>query len=123
MGTRILEHCGPFALPQLLLSVVTVALVVAYLTAWRRAELTRGQTPWDRTLLPLAGISTTIGLLGSVAGFIVAFDGFQSGSDVSRLTAGLSGAYWTTGVGIVTSLIASCGAYCLTVLNRKEAAL
>ena len=117
MGGMILQHCGVLAWPQLAVSAVTVALLAGYLTAWRRGELVAGETPWRRTLEPLAGISTTLGLLGSVAGFIVAFGGFQDGLDVARLTRGLSGAYWTTGVGITTSLIASCGAYLLTVLT------
>ena len=39
----------------------------------RRRELTRGRMPWVRTLEPLAGISTTLGLLGSVVGFLIAF--------------------------------------------------
>ena len=120
MWEMILRNCGVFAIPQLLLSVLTVGLLVGYLVAWWRREMRAGQTPWAKTLEPLAGIATTIGLLGSVAGFIVAFGGFQGGLDVQQLTRGLAAAYWTTGVGIVTSLVASCGAYCLTVLNRSR---
>jgi hypothetical protein len=120
MGAEILRHCGVFALPQLALSMLTVTLVVGYLVAIRRREIARGDAPWSQTLEPLSGISTTVGLLGSVAGFIVAFGGFANGLDVDRLTSGLAGAYWTTGVGIVTSLIASGGAYLMTVWNRQE---
>ena len=120
MGDLILRHCGVFAFPQMAVSVLTAALLIGYLVAWRRRELTRGQTPWVRTLEPLAGISTTLGLLGSVVGFLIAFGGFQDGLDVPRLTRGLSAAYWTTGVGIVTSLIATAGAYTLTALNREK---
>ena len=122
MGELILRYCGVFAVPQLAVSILTVSLLAGYLLALRRREVPVGQAPWDSTLAPLAGISTTIGLLGSVAGFIVAFNGLGDGLEVARLTRGLSGAYWTTGVGIVTSLIASCGAYALTVLNRERAA-
>ena len=120
MGGVILRNCGVLAIPQLLLSGVTVALLAGYLVAWRRGELTGGAAPWAATLEPLAGISTTVGLLGSVAGFIVAFGGFEGGLDVPRLTRGLAAAYWTTGVGIVTALVASAGAYLLTVLNRPK---
>ena len=120
MGDLILRHCGVFAFPQMAVSVLTAALLIGYLVAWRRRELTRGQTPWVRTLEPLAGISTTLGLLGSVVGFLIAFGGFQDGLGVPRLTRGLSAAYWTTGVGIVTSLIATAGAYTLTALNREK---
>ena len=120
MGRLILDKCGALALPQLVLSAVTVALLVGYLVALRRREIAPGSRPWDRTLEPLAGISTTVGLLGSVLGFIVAFSGFQNGLDVPRLTQGLSTAYWTTGVGIVTALVATCGSYILSVLNRAR---
>jgi hypothetical protein len=118
VGELILEKCGPLAGPQLALSGIVVTLLIGYIVALRRGELAPGASPWDRTLEPLAGISTTLGLLGSVLGFIVAFSGFSDGVDVPRLTAGLSTAYWTTGVGIVTALVAAGGAYLLNVLNR-----
>ena len=118
MGEMIIKNCGLFALPQLFVSVMTGGLLAAYLVALRRRELAAGQTPWTRTLEPLAAISTTLGLLGSVVGFIMAFGGFSEGLDVERLTGGLAVAYWTTGVGIVTSLIATCGAYLLTLMNH-----
>ena len=82
--------------------------------------MARGQNPWDRTLESMAGIATTVGLLGSIVGFIVAFGGFHNGLDVQQLTRGLATAYWTTGVGIVTSLVASIGAFGLSVLNRRK---
>jgi len=118
----ILHNCGLLAVPQLLLSALTVSLLLGYLVAWRRGEIPAGVRPWESTLEPLAGISTTVGLLGSVMGFIVAFGSFQDGRDVARLTRGLAGAYWTTGVGIVTALIAMGGSYVLTVLNRRRVA-
>ena len=119
MVDLILENCGVFALPQLFLSVITVGLFAAYMVALRRRELEPREAPWEKTLEPLAGISTAIGLLGSIVGFITAFGGFRNGLDVQQLTRGLAGAYWTTGVGIATALVASCGAYLLTVLNTQ----
>jgi hypothetical protein len=118
MGSVIWDKCGLLAVPQLLLSVLTVSLLVGYLLSLRRGEISRQQRPWARTLEPLSGISTTVGLLGSVIGFIVAFAGFRDGVNVPRLTQGLSTAYWTTGVGIVTALVASSGAYLLDALHR-----
>jgi hypothetical protein len=123
MGRLILERCGLLALPQLVLSVLTVSLLLGYLLSLRRGEISPRQRPWARTLEPLAGISTTVGLLGSVVGFIVAFAGFDNGVDVPRLTRGLSTAYWTTGVGIVTALVASAGAYLLDALHKPEVQL
>ncbi len=117
MFEAIFHNCGVFALPQLALSVVTVGLLVAYLLAWARREFPAGEKPWEHTLDPLSGIAVTLGLLGSVVGFIIAFGGFQNGLDVERLTQGLAAAYWTTGIGIVTSLVALLGSYTLGVLT------
>ena len=118
MIQTILKHCGFFAVPQILLSVLTLGLLAAYILAWWRRELVPGENPWERTLEPLAGIAVTIGLLGSVYGFIVAFGGFRGGLNVPEIVSGLGAAYWTTGAGIITSLVASLGSYVLGVLNR-----
>jgi len=118
MGEQILRNCGLFAWPQLGLSLLTAGVLIGYLIATARREIPSGSCPWTRTLEPLAGISVTLGLLGSVVGFIGAFGGFCDGLDVQRLTAGLSVAYWTTALGIITSLAACGGAYLLGILNR-----
>ena len=114
----ILKNCGAFVWLQAPLSIIVVGLLVAYAMAYFRRELLPGEQPWEKTLEPLAGIAVTIGLLGSVYGFIVAFGGFQGGLDVSKIVSGLGAAYWTTGAGIITSLVASLGSYVLSVLNR-----
>jgi len=116
----IFENCGLFAVPQILLSVVTVGLLVGYGVATIRGELMLCANPWEKTLVPLAEVSVSLGLLGSVVGFIEAFGGFQNGLDVHRLTEGLSVAYWTTGLGITNSLVVSLGSYMLAVVNRQE---
>ncbi len=123
MGEKILQNCGPFALPQLALSVLVMSLLVGYLVALKRGEVSPGNTPWIRTVEPLGAISTALGLLGSVVGFVVAFGGFANGMDVQQLTRGLATAYWTTGVGIFVALLASSGSYILTVLNTRESKL
>lgn len=119
MMNSIAEQCGVFFVPQMLLSVLAVTLVVGYVIAWLRRELPTGQRPWDRTLEPLASIAVSVGLLGSVVGFVTAFGSFNGGIDVQRLTAGLATAYITTGVGLVTSLVSMAGAYLLSVLTRS----
>ena len=123
MGEMILQNCGPFALPQLAISVLIMTLLVGYLVALKRGEIGPGRVPWTRTVEPLGSISTALGLLGSVVGFVVAFGGFANGMDVQQLTRGLATAYWTTGVGIFSALLASSGSYILTVINSREPAL
>ena len=66
------------------------------------------------------GVAVGVGLLGSVVSFCVAFGSFKhSGFDVERITAGLTTAYTTTAVGLVTSLIASLGSWALNVAVRR----
>lgn len=116
----VVRGCGVFFVPQLMLSVLVVALVLGYGIAWLRGELRRDSANWERTLDPLAGVAVGVGLLGSVVSFCVAFGSFKhSGFDVERITAGLTTAYTTTAVGLVTSLIASLGSWALNVAVRR----
>lgn len=119
MMRSIAEQCGVFFVPQLALSIVVVTLVTGYFVAWARRELPAGQRPWDRTLEPLASISVSVGLLGSVVGFCTAFGSFRNGIDVDQLTAGLALSYVTTGVGLCISLLSMFGSYVLSLLNRS----
>ncbi len=114
----LIKRCGLLFWPQLLLSIAVITLIVSYLVALNRGEVHAGQRPWKDSLEPLAGMAVSLGLFGSVAGFISAFSGFQQGVNVSTLASGLSVAYWTTGVGIATSLIATLGSYLLNILNK-----
>lgn len=114
----LIERCGFLFWPQLVLSIAVVSMIVGYLFALKRGELTSGQRPWEDSLDPLASMAVALGLFGSVIGFISAFNGFQKGIEVSVLANGLSVAYYTTGVGIATSLIATLGSYFLNLLNR-----
>jgi hypothetical protein len=115
-----MEKCGILFWPQLLLSIAVVTLIVAYFLALGRREITPGQRPWQDSLDPLANLAVAIGLFGSVVGFITAFSGFRKGVDVIGLTRGLSIAYWTTGMGLATSLIATLGSYILNLFSRKK---
>ena len=120
MANLLMKNCGVLFWPQLLLSIVVVTLIVGYLSACRRKEITLGCRPWQESIDPLASLAVGVGLFGSVVGFIAAFSGFQNGVDVGALARGLSIAYWTTGVGLVTSLIATAGSYILNLLSRKS---
>lgn len=120
MAELLMEKCGLLFWPQLLLSTAVLALIIAYFLAWGRGEIVSGSRPWEDSLDPLANMAVAVGLFGSVIGFISAFSGFQKGVDVGALTRGLSIAYWTTGVGIATSLIAALGCYLLNLLSKRN---
>ena len=115
----LIEKCGMLLWPQLALNVAIWSLIIGYLVALSKRDVLPGQRPWEETLMPLGGLSVTLGLLGSVIGFVTAFSGFQKGVDVSALARGLSIAYWTTGVGIASSLSATLGSYVLNQIRKK----
>jgi hypothetical protein len=117
----VVRACGAFFLPQLALSVVTVALSAAYLLAWLRGELRRDQPSWHRALDPLAGVSIGVGLLGAVVSFCMALGSMtQSGGfEMSRIFGSLAMAYVSTAVGLVTALIASLVSWFLGVMVRR----
>lgn len=118
MVEALVENCGILFWPQLILNIVVFGLVIAYCIAWRRSEITPAKKPWENQLDPLANVAVTVGLFGSVVGFISAFSGFQNGLDVDVLTRGLATAYYTTGVGLFTSLVAILGSYFLSVMSK-----
>ena len=121
MLARLVESLGLFIYPQLALSALVIGLCLAYLLAAVRGEL-RGLTtaPWRRQLEPLGGIAVSIGLLGSVWAFIQAFGGFAGGFEVDKIVAALGTAYSTTGVGLMTAIIAGLGAYTFDVMARTD---
>ncbi len=120
MVHTLIKTCGVLFVPQLILNVAAVTLIIGYLLAWRKGEISPGQRPWERSLDPLANIALALGLFGSVVGFIYAFGGFREEVDVKLVTHGLATAYYTTGVGIFTALIATVGSYLLNLLIDKQ---
>ena len=120
MASLLIDKCGVLFWPQVVLDIAVWTLIIGYLLTWLRGGLVPGTRPWQESLDPLASVAVTLGLFGSVIGFISAFSGFQKGIDVGVLARGLSIAYWTTGVGIVTSLCATLGAYFLSLLSGEK---
>jgi len=122
MIAELVRACGAFAVPQALLSVLVLALLVAYLLE-AAAGRPRGAeaSPWKETLEPLGGIAVSLGLLGSVVGFIGSFGGFSGPLRTENVAEGLGLAYYTTAWGIVTALLASGGVYVLDMLQRRRA--
>ena len=120
MVETLVKNCGILFWPQLILNIVVFALVIGYCVAWRRCEIAPSKKPWESQLDPLANVAVAMGLFGSVIGFISAFSGFKNGLDVNVLTQGLATAYYTTGVGLFTSLVATLGSYFLSVMTKTS---
>jgi hypothetical protein len=120
MAGDLWRACGAFAVPQALLSVLVLGLLVAYLLETVAGRPRDGSAPWRTTLEPLGGIAVSLGLLGSVVGFIGSFGGFEGPLRTEGVAAGLSLAYHTTAWGIVTALLASGGCYVLDVVAARR---
>ena len=116
------DRTGVFFLPQMTLSMMTLSVAAGYLIAASRGELAKTclRNPWRRTLDPLASLAVSLGLLGSVWSFTICFGGFGDEIDIGRITDGLGTAYVTTGIGLVTSLIAGLTTYVLGLLHRSD---
>ncbi len=120
MTASLLDTLGIFLYPQLAVSIAVVGLCIAYLFAAVRGEFRNlDKPPWRQQLEPLGGIAVSLGLLGSVWAFTQAFGGFAGGIDIDRIVAGLGTAYTTTGVGLVTALIAGFGSYACDLVARE----
>lgn len=121
MIAHLIESLGVFLYPQLAISVLVIGLCLAYMLAAARGELrTLARQPWRTQLEPLGSIAVSLGLLGSVWAFVKAFGGFAGGIDIDRIVAGLGTAYTTTGVGLITAIIAAVGAYTCDLLVRER---
>lgn len=118
---HLIETLGVFLYPQLAISVLVIGLCLAYILAAARGEF-RGMhgAPWRRQLEPLGSIAVSIGLLGSVWAFTRAFGGFTGGIDIDRIVEGLGTAYTTTGVGLITAIIAAVGAYACDQMVKER---
>ena len=121
MTSGLVDSLGYFLYPQLAISAIVLGLCIAYALAAVRGELRHlADSPWQRQLDPLGGIAVSLGLLGSVWAFTTAFGGFSGGLDVDRIVDGLGTAYTTTGVGLVTAIMAALGSYVCDLLVKRE---
>jgi hypothetical protein len=119
----LMDQLGWFFLPQLSLSVLVLALSVAYLVARFRGELRPGDAPWRRTVMPMGTIATVIGFLGTLVGISIAASGQSDGGqafNVAAISTGIATGLYTSIFGVVTMLVASLSCYLLALLNHAE---
>lgn len=120
MLDTLLRMLGPFAIPQLALSVLTLGVWLGFALDQYRGERWSGDAPpWRRPLESLGAIAVSLGLLGSVYSFSAAFGFFQGGVDLERIVGALGIAYATTGVGLLTAILASVGSLALDWLGKR----
>ena len=110
MLKEIFTKCGIVGYPLLVVSVFMFSFVFAHIVSifWHGRK---GGIAYKKLIEPLEGVAVSLGLLGSVSGFIKAFGSFSGQLDPSQLTAGLKEAYYTTLVGLTLSIIGSVSCY------------
>lgn len=83
--------------------------------------LRRDAKPSPKALDVLArfgGLSTQVGLLGSVVGMLIAFQDTETGALDDALGEALALSYWSTAVGIFNALVANAFAVVIAMLSR-----
>lgn len=116
MLRNLFLNSGPVAYPLLVISLVLFACLFAQTIAWVSAKISRRTYiplfSFEKWIEPLGGIAVSLGLLGSVVGFIRAFGAFVLGQvEPHILVSGLSTAYYSTAFGLSLSIIALASSY------------
>jgi hypothetical protein len=125
MIQQVVHNLGVFLVPQAIVSAITLGLIAAYALATLRGEFAdangNGRAIWRRPLDSLASIAVSIGLLGSVWSFMRTFSVNGNGRlDIDAVVNGLGVAYTTTGVGLVTAIIATTAVFVLDAVARTH---
>ena len=110
MLKEIFTKCGFVGYPLLIISIFMVSFIFAHIVSifWDRKT---GGIAYKKYIEPLEGVAVSLGLLGSVSGFIKAFGAFNGQLDPMRLTLGLKEAYYTTLVGLTISIVGAVSCY------------
>jgi len=117
MLREIFSKCGFVGYPLLFVSLLMFSFIFAQiLDIFRRGS--QSGVAYKTLIEPLEGVAVSLGLLGSVSGFIKAFGAFSGQLDPMRLTAGLKEAYYTTLVGLTISIIGAVSCYFFGFFNR-----
>ena len=107
---EIFIRCGIVRYPLLGVSLLMFGFIFAHLISmFLRGS--RGGIAYKKLIEPLEGVAVSLGLLGSVSGFIKAFGSFSGQLDPAQLTGGLKEAYYTTLIGLTLSIIGAVSCY------------
>lgn len=116
MLREIFSKCGIVGYPLLIVSLLIFGFIFAEIVAmFRRGS--RDTRAYKKLIEPLEGVAVSLGLLGSVSGFIKAFGAFSGQLDPMRLTSGLKEAYYTTLVGLTLSIVAAVSCYLFDIFK------
>jgi len=119
MVKEIFTRCGFVGFPLLGISILMFSFIFAHIAAliWRGSQ---SGIAYKKLIEPLEGVAVSLGLLGSVNGFIRAFGSFSGQLNPVQLTSGLKEAYYTTLVGLSLSIIGALSCYIFDLLRADS---
>jgi len=112
----IIDRCGIVGVPLIVVSLFLFSFVIAQVYALLKYGR-EYSIQYKKLIEPLEGVAVSLGLLGSVSGFIKAFGSFSGQLDPVRLSGGLKEAYFTTLVGLTLSIIGAVSCYLFDMLG------
>ena len=117
MLQEIFTKCGIVGFPLAIVSVLMFSFIFAHAVAilWRKGK---GGIAYKKLIEPLEGVAVSLGLLGSISGFIKAFGAFSGQFNTMQLTSGLKEAYYTTLVGLTLSIFGAVSCYVFDLFAR-----
>ena len=119
MLREIFIKCGIVRFPLLAVSLLMFSFIFAHvISVFLRGS--QGGVAYKKLIEPLEGVAVSLGLLGSVSGFIKAFGSFSGQLNPAQLTGGLKEAYYTTLVGLSLSIIGAVSCYIFDFFKSDE---
>lgn len=113
--------CGVIGWPLLLISIALIGLIFAKLIALFFSKgIQEFHFSHKELIEPLAGVAVSLGLLGTVTGFISAFSAWASKFEPMVLISGIYEAFYTTMVGLVLSITTMISCYIFDNLSGGE---
>ena len=118
LWSLLVERCGTaFTLALASLSIAIWGTGIAMLLGLLRRDAAPSPRALD-VLARVGALSTQIGLLGSVAGMLIAFSDSESSGLDEALSEALALSYWSTAFGIFNALVANGFALLIATFSK-----
>ena len=114
---EIVLKCGILGYPLIAVSILLWGIIIGGIFEFFGE---RDFKYYIKLIDPLGGISVSLGLLGTVVGFIKAFKSFGGGFNPQELISGIHQAYYTTLIGLILSIIGNIVCYFFEVMRREK---
>jgi len=116
----VLVKCGSIGWPLGIVSIAVYGLLLGkFIATLLPGRFEKRVYDYTALVEPLAGIAVSLGLLGTVSGFISAFRAWTTKFEPMVLISGIYEAFYTTMVGLILSITAMASIYAFNACARK----